>query len=120
MESAVFVTTIVNRRWHEKYEEFFAGQQVPVTMTVQAVGTASSQILDYIGIGESEKNIYFSILPETQAKAMLKTMNKQMRLYIPGNGIAYTVPLSSFAGALALKYLTGNDQLGAKEEEAPP
>lgn len=119
MESAVLLTTITNRRWGEKYEDFFAANQVPVTLTAQAVGTANSQILDYMGIGESGKLVYFSILPESRALELLRSMNKLMRLYIPGNGIAYTVPLSSFAGALALKYLTGNDQLGPKEEEPP-
>jgi len=119
MESAVLLTTIADRRRSEKYEDFFSANKIPLTLTAQAVGTASSQILDYMGIGESEKHIFFSVLPETQAHELLKEMNKQLRLYIPGTGIAYTIPLSSFAGALALKYLTGNEQLGPNEEEIP-
>ncbi|MDO4733516.1 MAG: P-II family nitrogen regulator [Bacillota bacterium] len=120
MESAVLLTTIADRRRSEKYESFFTASRIPVSLMTPAVGTASSQILDYMGIGESEKLIFFSVLPEEQAHRLLKEMNKQLRLYIPGTGIAYTIPLSSFAGALALKYLTGSDQLGINEEEKTP
>ena len=120
MESAVLLTTITDRRRSDRYEDFFAANQVLVTLTAQGVGTASSQILDYMGIGESEKHVFFSVLPEHQAQDLLKNMNKILRLYIPGNGIAFTIPLSSFAGALALKYLTGNDHLGHTEEDTSP
>ena len=120
MESAVLLTTIADRRRSDRYEDFFAANQVLVTLTAQGVGTASSQILDYMGIGESEKHVFFSVLPEHQAQDLLKNMNKILRLYIPGNGIAFTIPLSSFAGALALKYLTGNDHLGHTEEDTSP
>ena len=48
MESAVLLTTIADRRRSDRYEDFFAANQVLVTLTAQGVGTASSQILDYI------------------------------------------------------------------------
>lgn len=88
-------------------------------------GTASSDILDYLGIGESDKDIVFTVLSQAKAKRVLKNMDKKMQLYIPGNGVAFTIPLCSFAGMTALQQVCGESterllQESVKDEEEAP
>ena len=102
MVQLVWMTTIVNRNKGERFATFFQKRQVPVTMLAYGVGTATNDTLDYLGIDHTEKQIFFSLVEQEQAKSLLRDMQREMRLYIPGNGIAYTVALQAFAGSRAL------------------
>lgn len=123
MKPTVLLTTIVNRSKSEKFAQFFLDNGTPVVLRVLGIGTATNDILDYLGIGESEKQILFSVLTEEKAKQILKQLDKRMKLYIPGNGISYTIKLNSFAGMAALQNITGDmdiaqDEIAAEEADS--
>lgn len=107
MIETVFLTAIINPKRSKQFEQFFTENKTPLLLWTGGRGTASTDILDYLGIGESDKEIIFTVLSKAKAKRMLKSMDKKMQLYIPGNGIAFAVPLCSFAGATALQQVCG-------------
>ena len=63
-------------------------------------GTAKSQYLSYLGLDEIEKRIVYSLIPNYSESRVLRAINRRLRLYLPGNGIAFTVPLSGISSII--------------------
>ena len=125
MIETAFLTAIINPKRSKQFEQFFIENKTPLLLWTNGRGTASSDILDYLGIGESDKDIDFTVLSQAKAKRVLKNMDKKMQLYIPGNGVAFTIPLCSFAGMTALQQVCGESterllQESVKDEEEAP
>ena len=125
MIETAFLTAIINPKHSKQFEQFFIENKTPLLLWTNGRGTASSDILDYLGIGESDKDIVFTVLSQAKAKRVLKNMDKKMQLYIPGNGVAFTIPLCSFAGMTALQQVCGESterllQESVKDEEEAP
>ncbi|MDR1129230.1 MAG: hypothetical protein LBL20_07955 [Treponema sp.] len=57
-------------------------------------GTASSEILDLLGIGSSEKGVILCLEQEVMIPVLLKEVRKKLGFHNPGVGIAFTIPLS--------------------------
>ena len=60
-----------------------------------AEGTASSEIIDMLGLGNVDKYVLISVMPRQSANKMLKKLHKECSLNTAGSGIAFTVPFSS-------------------------
>ena len=125
MIETAFLTAIINPKRSKQFEQFFIENKTPLLLWTNGRGTASSDILDYLGIGESDKDIVFTVLSQAKAKRVLKNMDKKMQLYIPGNDVAFTIPLCSFAGMTALQQVCGEStekllQESVKDEEEAP
>lgn len=101
MGEIVLLNTIVNRSDSKKFEKFFKEQEIPITLQSLGKGTATDEIMELLGVGEPEKSVFFSIISGIKAKRILKRMIAMMRLDIPGNGIAFTVPMASIGSATA-------------------
>lgn len=71
---------------------------VPVQYIMHAQGTASSEIMDMLGLGGVEKDLLLSMLPKVLADKLLKKMRKSLHLGMPNTGIAFTVTMSSCSG----------------------
>jgi nitrogen regulatory protein PII len=57
-------------------------------------GTASSEILDLLGIGSSEKAVILCLEQEVMIPVLLKEVRKKIGFHHPGVGIAFTICLS--------------------------
>jgi nitrogen regulatory protein PII len=57
-------------------------------------GTASSEILDLLGIGAGDKAVIISLEQEVLIPVLLKEVRKKLGFHSPGAGIAFTLPLS--------------------------
>lgn len=68
---------------------------ISVQCVTHGVGTASPSVLDYFGLTETKKSIYFSIIPDYLNEKILNKINKEFNIESPGTGIAFTVPISS-------------------------
>ena len=66
-----------------------------------AFGTARSNYLTYLGLNEIEKRITYSIIPNYCETRVLRAINKKLRLYLMGKGIAFTVPLSGISNIIS-------------------
>ena len=70
-------------------------------------GTARSSYLSYFGINDIEKRAVLSIIPERFSKSVLKSVGQELKLYLLGRGIAFTMPLSSISGIVEAAVLEG-------------
>ena len=94
------LTVILDRRKIDPATKNYRKQRLPVTLRIVARGTASSEMLDILGIGSTEKVIFLSIIPDIFEGAALDMMLESLQLNKPGHGIAFTVPLSGISSSL--------------------
>ena len=57
-------------------------------------GTASSEVLDILGIGASDKAVILCLEQEIMIPVLLKEARKKLGFHSPGAGIAFTIQLS--------------------------
>jgi hypothetical protein len=86
-------------------------------------GTASSEILDILGIGSSDKAVIISLEQDLMVPALMREVGKKLGLHHPGTGIGFSIPLSAINNPVltSLKKeaaeVPGSVQNGYNEEE---
>lgn len=116
MNEIYMMGIITNRGMRDKFIAFFKSNNIHVTLTTLGTGTASSAILDYLGIEAAEKAVYFAFVTLDTWKSLKKELYNKVKIDIPGRGIAFLIPLSSIGGKKALQYLTVGQNVVIKEE----
>ncbi len=89
--------SIVNREDAGRLKEVLDECSISLTFAFAGTGTAHSAVLDYLGIGQTEKSILVSLFPETDEERILREIRVKMSLYRVGRGISFTVPLSGIS-----------------------
>ena len=69
-------------------------------------GTAKSNYMSYLGLDDIEKRLVYSLIPSYCEAQVLRSINRKLRLYLMGNGIAFTVPLSGISSIVSNAILT--------------
>lgn len=116
MNEIYMLGIITNRGMREKFINFFKNDNIHITLTALGAGTANSAILDYLGMEATEKAIYFAFVTLDTWKQLKKKLYHNMRIDIPGRGIAFLIPLSSIGGKRVLQYLTVGQEVVIEEE----
>ncbi len=93
--------SIVNQKDDVKLKEVLDEISVSLTFTFKGTGTARSAVLDYLGIGETEKVIGISLFPESDEDLIIRKIRQEMALYLVGRGISFTVPLTGISEIVA-------------------
>lgn len=116
MGKLCLMTTIVSRKQLKKYLRLYQEEQLQVMFITLGVGTASGDILDYLGLESTEKAVLFHVLEESVWESTKKNLRQKLQIDAPGEGIAFVVPLSSIGGKKTLQFLTGNQDFQKEEE----
>ena len=104
--------TIVNREKAEFYTDLLQTFEVNMQFRAAAHGTAGSDILQMMGLAESEKSVIFSVIREDRVKGALEALSKRFSTIKGGKGIAYTVPLSGMIGVSLYQVFCNNRKGG--------
>jgi hypothetical protein len=82
-----------------------------VTFNMASVGYSAGglDLADYFGLHERERDIVFSVLPESKTATVLSMIEYKFSLDEPGKGIACCVPISGVGGPISLRYISGID-----------
>lgn len=72
--------------------ELFGGAGLRQHYATPGRGTANSDILDYLGLGETEKDVLLTLLPEHAVPPLLAAAGKELELQRPARGILFTSP----------------------------
>ena len=102
--------TVVDKNKAEFYMDYLQEFEINMQMSMRARGTADSDLLHYLGLEDNEKRVLFSLVREDMAPASMRGLEEKFATVRDGKGIAYTVPLSSVAGAAIYQFLTNNRQ----------
>ncbi len=78
----------------EKAADLLRKEHIPVQYQFRAQGTASSEMMDLLGLGSVEKAALMMELSKAVADELLIKLRKQLHLGMPNSGIAFTIPIS--------------------------
>lgn len=109
------LVTVVARNKAEYYEDLILSFDVNMQMTALASGTANSQMLSLLGLSDSEKSVIFSIIQQDKIPKAVRTLEEKFKTIKGGNGIAFTIPLTSVIGKLIFGFLS-NNRMTVQEE----
>ena len=82
-----------------------------------ADGTASSEILDILGLGAVEKIVTVCMLPAFHVESLLKGVFDDLSLHLPGKGIAFTIPVSGITERALTLINSETDQTATNSDE---
>ena len=116
MKRLYLMITITNRVVGSgRFVDFYRAFGAPVVFTALGRGTASDDVLSYLGLEATEKAVLFSVVTPACKETLVKELVSTMHLTAPGSGIAVCLPLSSIGGKSAMNYLTSGDPSKAPE-----
>ena len=95
MNNLSLLITIAGKDKEKKYLNILNSNKVKFQALTYGTGTASSSLLEYFGLNEISRVLIFAVMPKIKAKHVLKDMDAKMQMQLPGNGISFTIPLSS-------------------------
>ena len=116
MSELYMMVTITNRKYMSRFADFYRENQVDVGTVSLGMGTASSSILDYMGLEDDEKSICFNFVTASTWRKLKKGLQNQLRIDIPGTGIAFIIPMSSIGGKRELGFLIQGQEFEREEE----
>lgn len=116
MGKLCLMTTIINRKQGKKYVNLYKEDNLQVMFSTLGAGTASGDVLDYLGLEATEKAVIFTVLEENSWLKTKKDLRQKLQIDAPGEGIAFIIPLSSIGGKKTLQFLTANQDFQKEEE----
>lgn len=116
MGKLYLMVTIVDRKIGKKYRELYVENEQHVMFSSLGQGTASSEVLDYLGLEGAEKVVLFSVHEEEEWVFIKKQLQQKLKIDAPGGGIAFTIPLSSIGGKKVLQFLLEGKNYHKEEE----
>ncbi len=116
MSGLYMMATISDRNQTRRFLAFYKEYGINVTFLTLGRGTAASEVLDSFGLEAAEKALLFAFVTDREWKKVRSGLQKQMKIDIPGSGIAFIVPLSSIGGKKQLRFLTEGREFEKGEE----
>ena len=116
MGNLYLMTTIVDRKAINKYLDLYRENDLHVMYLTLGYGTVSSEILDYFGLDSKEKAVSFSVMQDSSWENIKMQLQKKLKIDAPGEGIAFTIPLSSIGGQKTLQFLLESEDYKKEEE----
>ena len=118
MNELLFAVLIAERKRLPQALEAYRESGIPLHLVSLGRGTASSERMDMLGMDDAQKGVGFSVMTKDKWKAVKRRLVHELRIDVPGTGIAFTVPLSAVGGKTALRLLTRNMEFTLGEEES--
>jgi hypothetical protein len=110
------LVTIVNKSKATFYIDLLEQYEVNMQMVIYGKGTANTEMLNLLGIVESDKVVLFSFVREDKVNDILEVLTEKFDRIKNGKGIAYTISLNSIIGVSIYQFLA-NDKTLKKEEK---
>lgn len=88
------LVTIVDRGKGTRAVDLYRHEHLHFNYICLGVGTASSAILDYFGLSETEKDIAITLAPRFKIPDLMHKISEKFQIRNPGHGILFTLPLS--------------------------
>lgn len=106
----------VNRGKEQKIRALCAAQGAFYTLAAPATGTAASEVLQVLGIGEVSRTLTLSLVPAPLVPRLRQEIRDKMFMTQPGQGILFTVPLSGI-NARSARWLSQGMEGKERSEE---
>lgn len=107
---------ITSPKLADKASDLFRKGAVPIQYRLNAEGTASSEILDMLGLGSVDKRVLISMMPKRFADIMLDKLHYELQMDAANSGIAFTIPLVG-ANNMMLQMMSQDTNKNSAERE---
>ena len=101
--------TVVDKAKGEFYLDTISQFEVNCQMAIAGLGTATSDIVDMLGLNR-HKAVIFSVIREDMAEPILQCLEDKFETIKNGKGVAFAIPLSSVIGVNLYQFLSNNRQ----------
>ena len=95
---------ITSPKMAQKASELFEEEKLAFSYQTNARGTASSEVMDILGLGSAEKRMILCIAEKSVADGLLLKIHKVLKIGTVNSGIAFTLPLTA-ASKIVLRTL---------------
>ena len=117
MEAMKMILSIVERGQGTAIQRLYRKRQVPIHLQCPGKGTATSEIMDILGLGSSEKDVVVSFAAASAAKKLLHDLDNELRGHTGGAGIVVSIPISGLNSLVADLAAYHAESLKEKEED---
>ena len=101
--------TVVDRPKAEFYLDYISQFEVNCQMALQGMGTATSELVDMLGLN-IHKAVILSLVREDLVDRLMNGLEDKFATIKNGKGISFAVPLSSVIGVNLYQFLSNNRQ----------
>ncbi len=103
------LVVITTPKLADKASDMFKEYRIPLQYEWYGVGTAPSEIIDILGLGNPDKTVLISFTKKYIAESLMRKLKKKLKIGTVNSGIAFTVPIKS-ANSLIVKMLEQTDE----------
>ena len=94
------IISFIERGQGNGLAKFYAEHNVNFNYRCVGVGTASSDLLDVLGIGSAEKDVIFSLASKVNAERLMDRLSDKLRT-IREKGIVFSMPITGLNNVVA-------------------
>ena len=116
MEAMKVILSIVERGQGAAMQRLYRQRHLPIHLQCAGRGTATSEIMDILGLGSSEKDVLISFAAASAAKKLLHDLDNDLRGHTGGAGIVVSIPVSGLNSLVANLAAYHAESLKEKEE----
>lgn len=110
------LVTIINRARLPEVVKLYHDNAIGMQLITLGHGTATSDVLNYFGLENSEKAVCLAVASDPTWRTVKRSLQRKLRIDVPGTGIAFTIPMSSVGGPRELAFLTDGQSFERGEE----
>jgi nitrogen regulatory protein PII len=104
-QSLTFLFLIIDWDKIRVISEVFEKDYSNFVFMSKAMGTATSEILDILGVGSTDKALILCLVEGASMPVIIKAVRRKMGVHSAGAGIAFTVPLSGINAPIMERFL---------------
>lgn len=108
--------TIIDRTKADYFIDTIQEHEVNLQLSAMAQGTVTKDLIEMLGLDNSDKTVLFSIIKEEKEEEILEMLDKKFKTVKKAKGIAFTVPLTSVIGVSSYGFLSNNEAVIKKGE----
>lgn len=113
-EPMSLIITIVDRGKGAGTIRLYTGNQVYLHCQCTGRGTATSEILDILGLASTEKDVVISYATTAAANGLLQQLDNDLRGAVSSGGIAFSLPLTGLSNLVLATLTYKTDRKGVK------
>lgn len=107
---------ITDVRLKEKCLQLYRNHGVTVLISMPGKGTAESEMLEYLGIEDTEKSVHMAVVTNAIKEKIMKDFMQQIHYGQKGNGILFTIPFSSIGGSTLMEFMKQGQNDGEEKK----
>lgn len=98
MDRMKLLVSIVERGHGVAMQRLYGKYQLFLHLQCAGRGTATSEIMDILGLGSTEKDVVLTFASQAPAAALLHDLDNDLRGGVGTSGIVFSLPLSALNG----------------------